>query len=145
VIIYGLLRRAIILATKPDLCATCSTLGPHAIVRVVSWIEIFFIPIIPVWASHQLVCGRCGATRKLRRKDVGEALKSGRLPLPPREGFRDYQRWAFEETGRSPQESELDPIDVNPSRGPWDRYLTLWLLIVPSAFVALVIVAIVKG
>jgi hypothetical protein len=142
VIIYGLLRKGIILATKNDLCATCSTMGPHAIVRLLSWIEIFFIPIVPVWASHQLVCGRCGATRKLKRGQVNEALKTGKLPLEHRETFREYANWAFEETGRSPQESELDPIEINPSRGPWDRYLKLWLLIVPAAFVGLLIVGI---
>jgi hypothetical protein len=144
VIIYGLIRRAIVLATKKDLCTTCMMMGPHGIVRLVSWIEIFFIPIVPVWYSHQLVCLRCNATRKLGRREVAAALKSGRLPLPPRAEFRDYARQAFENEGRSPQESELDPIEVNSRRGPWDRYLKLWMLVVPSAFVALVVVSLIK-
>jgi hypothetical protein len=143
-VIYGWLRRPIILATKNDLCATCSRVGPHAIVRLVSWIEVFFIPIVPIWFSHQLICGNCGASRKLGRRQVADALKSGRLPLPARAEHREYANWAFQETGRSPQESELDPIEINPSRGAWDRYLKLWLLIVPSVIVALVIVSIVK-
>jgi hypothetical protein len=143
-VIYGWLRRPIILATKNDLCATCSRVGPHAIVRIVSWIEVFFIPIVPIWFSHQLICGNCGASRKLGRRQVADGLKSGRLPLPARAEHRDYANLAFQETGRSPQESELDPIEINPSRGAWDRYLKLWLLIVPSVIVALVIVSIVK-
>jgi len=144
VIIYGLIRRAILLATKNDLCATCLTMGPHGIVRLVSWIDIFFVPVVPVWYSHQLVCLRCKATLKLGRRDVAAAMRSGRLPLPPRPDFRDYARQEFEKTGRSPQESELDPIEVNSRRGPWDRYLKLWMLVVPSAFVALVIVSLIK-
>jgi hypothetical protein len=143
-IIYGLIRKGIVLATKNDLCVTCSTMGSHAILRLVSWIDVFFIPLVPVWSTHRLVCERCGATRKLSRRDVSDAMRSGRLPLPPRAEFRDYARRAFEETGRSPQETEFDPIEINPARGPWDRYLKLWLLVVPSAFVALVIVSMIK-
>jgi hypothetical protein len=143
-LIYGWIRHAIVLATKNDLCATCSTVGPHAVVRAVTWIEIFFIPIIPIWFSHQLICGNCRASRKLGRRQVGEAMRSGRLPLPARPEHREYAQWAFQETGRSPRESELDPIEINQEKGPWDRYLKLWLLIVPSVIVALVIVSIVR-
>ena len=142
-IIYGLVRKAIILAMKNDLCATCSTMGPHAIVRLVSWIEIFFIPIVPIWVSHQLVCGHCQATRKLSWRQVRHALRTGRMPLGPRPEYKEYSRWAFEENGRSPQESELDPIEINRSRGFWDLYLRGWLLLVPSAVVALVIVSLI--
>jgi hypothetical protein len=143
-VFYGWLRRPTVLATKNDLCATCLMMGPHAIVRFVNWIEIFFIPILPIWFSHQLICGNCGASRKLSRRQVGDALKSGRMPLPARPEHREYAKWAFQETGRSPQESELDPVEINPARGAWDRYLKLWLLVVPSVIVALVIISIMK-
>jgi hypothetical protein len=144
VIIYGLVRKAILLASKNDLCVTCSTMGPHAIVRLVSWIEIFFIPVVPVWASHQLVCGRCHATRKLSRGQVRDGLKTGKMPLGPRPEYKEYSRQAFEDTGRSPQESELDPVEINRSRGGWDLYLRAWLLIVPSVIVGLVIFSLVQ-
>jgi hypothetical protein len=139
VVIYGWVRQPVLLAWKNDLCAACAMTGSHAVVHAVTWISLFFLPILPIWSSHQLICGNCGTSRNLGRRQVGEAMKSGRLPLPPREGYREFARQAFEETGRSPQESELDPIEINPSRGPWDRYLKLWLLVVPAVFVGLFI------
>jgi hypothetical protein len=135
VLVYGWLRRPIVLAAKTDLCTTCRQVGTHAIVRVVQWVEIFFIPILPFWSGHQLVCLNCKASQKLSRKQVREALKTGKLALPARPEFKDYARQQFQETGRSPQESELDPVEINPRRGPWDLYLKAWLIVVPAVIV----------
>jgi hypothetical protein len=141
VIIYGAIRRAILLATKHDLCASCGGVTVHAIVRLATIVDIFWIPIAPIWISHTLVCDRCGTRTKLGWRQVRAALASGSLPMPPRPGFPAFARAVFQETGRTPREAELDPIEVNPRRGPWDLYLKGWALIVPAAIVGLVLVS----
>ena len=40
-----------------------------------------------------------------------------------------------------PPLDELDPVEINPNRGNWDRYLRLWLLIVPSVIAGFVVLA----
>jgi hypothetical protein len=86
-IIYGWLGRPTVLAQKQDLCATCGVLGPHAIVRVSRWATLFWVPFLPIWVSHKLVCGNCGAQTKLGWRQVRRALSSGKLPLPHRPAF----------------------------------------------------------
>ena len=81
-VIYGLVTSPIILGVKQDLCATCNVAGPHLIIRRVRWAEIFFIPVLPIWINHRLVCGNCGAETKLGFLQVRQALRSGKLPLP---------------------------------------------------------------
>ena len=140
-IFYGWMRRPTLLAVKTDLCPTCHTMGVHAIVRAVTWVQLYAFPVLPVWFDHLLICQNCLANRKLKRRQVINALKRGQLVLGPRPDFREFARQQFQETGRSPQESELDAVEVNPNRGNWDRYLRWWLLIVPSVIVALVALA----
>ncbi len=73
-ILYGLLTSPIVLGAKQDLCATCNVAGPHLIVRRVRWVEIFFIPVLPIWISHRLVCTNCSAETKL---GFGARLRAG--------------------------------------------------------------------
>jgi hypothetical protein len=141
VIIFGWARKAIVLALKRDLCPKCGQVGNHAILRATTWVELFWIPVLPIWISHRLMCLGCGADRPLGWRRVRAALKTGRLPLDARPGFRDYARAQFEEVGRSPQESELDPIQVNPKRGPWDVWLKAWPVVVTALVILSVVTA----
>ncbi len=138
-IVYGLLTAPSVLATKMDLCATCGVGGPHAIIRRARWIEIFFIPIVPVWVNHRLVCGNCGAETKLGFGQVRKALREGKLPLPPREKFRAYADALYDAGERRPAESEFDTIERNPKPGGWNTFLKAWPVIAVLAIAGLVV------
>ena len=129
-IIYGWLGRPTLLGTKNDLCATCGVAGPHMIVRVVRWATLFWAPFLPIWISHKLVCGNCGAETKLGWRQTRAGLKSGKLPLPHRAGFDAYATKVLDETNRRPAESEFDPITKNPKRDAWDLWLKAWPIVV---------------
>ena len=142
-IIYGWIRRAIILASKGDYCATENGVVAHGIVRIVTFATLFWVPIFPVRVRHLLVCDVCGTTQKLGWREVRAATSVGLLPLPPRREWPAFARRTFDETGRMPREQELDPIVKNPRRDPWNVYLTVWLVVVPAivggVFIAAVI------
>jgi hypothetical protein len=140
-VIYGWIRRVIWLATKPDLCATEADVVPHDLIRVVSFVHIFWLPILPYRVRHVLVCRGCGAETGIGWREVRAAMASGQLPRPPRRDWPGHARQVFETTGRTPREAELDPIEINPKRGPWDLYLKVWLIVVPAAIVGLVILS----
>jgi len=129
-IIYGLLTSPIILGAKQDLCATCNVAGPHVILRRVRWAEIFFVPVLPVWISHRLVCTNCGAETKLGFRQVSQALGSGKLPLPHRAKFDEYADALWNDNQRRPSEAEFDPVERNPKRSGWNVYLKLWPVLV---------------
>lgn len=129
-IIYGLLTTPIILGAKPDLCATCNVAGPHAILRRVRWVEIFWVPILPLWINHRLVCTNCGAETKLGFFQVRRALRSGRLPLPHRTKFDEYADALWQDNQRRPSEVEFDPVEKNPKRSGWNLYLMLYPVLV---------------
>ena len=127
-IIYGWIRPTILLAFKNDLCVTCGVAGQHAIVRRVSWISIFFVPILPIWINHRLVCGNCLAETKLGFRQVRAALKSGKLPLAPRANYPAYAQALYDANERRPAEVEFDPIEKNPKRGGWQAYTWVWTI-----------------
>lgn len=137
-IIYGWLGRPTILGTKNDLCATCGVAGPHAIVRIVRWVTLFWAPIVPIWISHKLISGNCGAQTKLGWRQVRAGLRSGTLPLPHRAGFDAYAQQMHDETYRRPAESEFDVVTKNPGRDAWDLYLKAWLILVAVLVLAVV-------
>jgi len=139
VIIYGWLGRPTVLAQKQDLCATCGVMGPHAIVRSTRWATLFWVPFLPIWVSHKLVCGNCGAQTKLGWRQVRRGLSSGKLPLPHRPGFDAHAQKTYDETYRRPLETELEPIVRNPKRDPWDTYLKAWPIVVIALIAVLVL------
>jgi hypothetical protein len=141
VIIYGWIRRAIVLASKGDYCATEGTVVAHGIIRIVTFATLFWIPFLPVKVGHLLICDTCGTTQKLGWRQVRAAMSVGLLPLPPRREWPAFARNAFEETGRMPREQELDPVVKNPRRDLWSLYLTAWLLVVPAVIGGLVVVS----
>jgi hypothetical protein len=142
-IIFGWVRRGIVLATKRDYCVTCAMVTTHRLVRIVTFATLFWLPVAPVWVSHVLVCDQCGARRKLGWRQVRAALRTGTLPLPPRPEWQAWARRVFEETNRTPREAELDPIEKNPRPGPWDTYLRAWLIVVPAVIVGLIVASLI--
>src|SRR5437868_15307945 len=94
---------------------------------------------MPIWLSHKLVCGNCGAQTKLGWLQVRRAMSSGKLPLPHRAGFDALAQKAYDETYRRPVESELDSIVRNPKRDAWNTYLTAWPLIIVALIVVIVV------
>ena len=139
-VIYGWLQRAVVLGTKADLCAVCGAVTPHAILRLVSWAHVFWVPFLPFLIRHRLTCTECGTERKLGFRQVRRALRERRLPLQ-RDGFKAWAVEAFEQTGRMPQEAELDPVEPNPRRGPWDLYLKAYPAIVAGLVLAVVLLS----
>lgn len=137
-VIYGWMGRPTLLGTKNDLCATCHVAGPHAIVRIVRWATVFWAPIVPIWVSHKLVCGNCGAQTKLGWRQARAGLRSGSLPLPHRPEFDAYAQKLYDETYRRPAESEFDAVTKNPGRDAWDVYLKAWPIVVGVLIAALV-------
>jgi len=138
VIIYGWLGRPTVLAQKQDLCATCGVMGPHGIVRIVRWATVFWMPIFPIWVSHKLICGNCGAQTKLSWSQTRAAMRSGKLPMPHRDGFDAHAAKVYDETYRRPVETELDPIVKNPKRDAWNVYFKAWPIIV-AVLIAVVV------
>jgi hypothetical protein len=138
-VIWGWLSRPILLGMKTDLCSSCKQVGPHAIVRQTRWAHVFWIPVLPFWIGHRLSCMNCGAQQKLGIRQVRAGLKAGSLPLGPRPEFKDYSRQVFEDTGRTPRESEFDKVEVNPKRGPWDLWLKTWPVVTIGLVLAVII------
>ena len=136
-VIYGVLTSPIVLGAKQDLCATCNVVGPHVILRRVRWVEIFFVPVLPLWMSHRLVCANCGAETKLGFGQVRRALRVGKLPLPHREKFKAYADGLWNAGERLPAESEFDPIEKNPRRDAWNVLLKAWPVVVVLAVAGL--------
>jgi len=135
-ILYGLLTTPIILGAKQDLCATCNVAGPHVILRRVRWVEIFFIPVLPIWVNHRLVCSNCGAETKLGFGQVRAALRSGRLPLPHRARFDEYADALWQDNQRRPAEAEFDPVEKNPKRSGWNLFLMAYPVLLVGIIVA---------
>jgi hypothetical protein len=136
-IVYGLLTSPIVLGAKQDLCATCDVAGPHVILRRVRWVEIFFIPVLPLWINHRLVCANCGAETKLGFFQVRQALSSGKLPLPHRARFDEYADALWNDNQRRPSEVEFDTVEKSPKRSGWSLYLMAY----PVLLVALIAAA----
>lgn len=139
VIIWGWVRRGILLATKQELCATCQAVTDHGVIRLATILDVFWIPVMPLWLSHLLVCDQCATRQKLGWRQVRAAMSSGLLPLPPRPEWRAYARQVFEETQAMPREADLDRIVRNPKRGPWDLYLKVWFIAVPAIVAGLIV------
>src|SRR3954453_8041559 len=76
VVIVGWVRKAIVLALKRDLCPKCGQLGSHAVLRATTWVDLFWIPVLPIWISHRLMCVGCGADRPLGWRQVRSALRT---------------------------------------------------------------------
>jgi len=135
-LIYGLATSPIVLGAKQDLCATCNVAGPHVILRRVRWAEIFFIPVVPIWINHRLVCSNCGAETKLGFGEVRRALGSGKLPRPHRANFDAYADTLWNDNQRRPAEAEFDAVEKNPKRSGWNLYLMLYPVVVVALVVA---------
>jgi len=144
VIIYGWIRRGIVLASKRELCPTEGTVVPHVILRIVTFGTLFWLPLLPVKVGHLLICQGCGRQGKLGWREVRAAMSVGLLPLPPRGEWPAFARRAFEETGRMPREQELDPIVRNPKRDLWSLYLTGWLVVVPAVVGGVLIASLIR-
>ena len=135
-IIYGLLTSPIVLGAKQDLCATCNVAGPHVIMRRVRWAEVFFIPVLPIWINHRLVCANCGAETKLGFLQVRQALRSGKLPLPHRANFDEYAGALWNDNQRRPAEAEFDAVEKSPKRSGWNLYLMAYPVLVVALIAA---------
>lgn len=139
-IIWGWYRRPIVLGLKTDLCGTCGQATQHAILRITTWGHIFWVPFLLTSIRHRLVCTVCATERKLGWRQVREALRSGRLPIPARAGFKAWANGVFEETGRIPNEAAFDPIEPNPKRGPWNVWLSFWPFVVAGVVAYAIVV-----
>jgi len=140
VILYGLYRRPIFLASKLDECQ-CGVMGPHWLVRKTYWIHIFFVPVILVWVSHGMICGNCGTWTKLSYLQVRRAMKSGQLPMERARPKFEEQRpqWA-DAWGRLPTAgATFDKLAVNPKPGLWNTYIKVWVAAVPTLVVLLIV------
>ena len=142
-VIYGIVRKWIVLGWKRDWCEVKGDLADHTLVRQLSIADVFWIPVAPIWVSHHLRCDACGRRTKIGLRQARAALRAERLPLPPRPEWPAHARAVFEATGRMPQEAELDRLTPNPRRGPWDTYLQAWLVVVPFLVATIVVLAIV--
>ena len=138
-IVYGLKTTSPVLARKMDLCTTCGVAGMHFIVRRARWVEIFFVPVIPIWVNHRLVCGNCAAETKLGFGQVRRALSTGKMPLAPRPNFAAYANAQYDAGERRPSESEFDKVEKNPDPGGWATLLKVWPVIAVTFVVAVVI------
>jgi hypothetical protein len=131
VVIWGWYRPAIVLGAKHDECAGCGFVGSHVIVRRVLWAHVFWIPIVPLWLDHGLVCSQCGTLTALRLASVRAALRAGLMPLDrPRPLFAAAQAGQEDAWGRVPDPAQVfDPVAGNPKRGMWDLYLKAWVVL----------------
>jgi hypothetical protein len=136
VIIWGWLSRPILLGAKADLCPICQQVTTHGIYRLTSWGHIFWFPFLPYRIRHVLLCSGCGREQKLGWRQVRAGIRSRNLPLGARPGFREWAMEVFNETNRMPNERELDAVEVNPKRGPWDLWLKAWPMLVVVLIVA---------
>lgn len=100
-VIFGWMRRGILLGAKLEECERC---GPtaHYLIRQIHWFSLFWIPVLPLWLSHKLVCSECRAEIPISFGDARAALRSGSLPLDrERPGF---ERWKREQMGSGPDD-----------------------------------------
>jgi hypothetical protein len=45
------------------------------------WFTLFWIPVLPLWVRHGVICPECGALESVSMLAMRRALRSGRLPL----------------------------------------------------------------
>jgi hypothetical protein len=48
-------------------CPTCVKWCPHYGVKTRRWFTLFFIPVVPLWTTRQVMCARCLRKEKMER------------------------------------------------------------------------------
>jgi hypothetical protein len=138
VVIFGWLRQPTFLASRLEECSTCRVIGNHWLVRKTTWFTLFWIPVLLLWVSHGQMCGTCGMWTGMPYRQIRAAMKTGTLHIEKnRPTFAAQRADMADGWGRLPSEqSQFNPLHVNPNRGPLDFYLKAWI-VVAVAIVAL--------
>lgn len=77
----GRRRRTFPLGIKLEECASCQTIGPHAVARRVRWFEVLSLPLVRLGVDHALICGSCGQLTPISADAVRNGLKTGAMEI----------------------------------------------------------------
>ncbi|MFE7742980.1 zinc-ribbon domain-containing protein [Nocardia sp. NPDC057455] len=73
-LIFGWQTRVHTLAIITLICGHCGNPAAHALRKVVTKFEFFFIPLFPISTKHYLECTWCGASFPVAKPQIPELL-----------------------------------------------------------------------
>jgi len=76
--LFGLRRKAIVIAQLERGCSKCGRQTVHSAIESQRWFTLFFIPVIPFGSSYSTRCNLCGLVLKsspeLKTQATGKAM-----------------------------------------------------------------------
>ena len=76
-LIFGFRTKAYPLGWVATVCQVCGQAGSLLLVREVTKLSLFFIPLIPVRSKHVVECQRCGSRVKVSDGEVRRLVDAG--------------------------------------------------------------------
>jgi hypothetical protein len=89
---------------KESLCGRCNNHTARQIVKLTTWLTLFFIPIIPYSRRYLLVCPICGQARELTKPEF-KSLTEGGDNYADQPVYGQYQRTSSDDSkyaGKTP-------------------------------------------
>jgi hypothetical protein len=71
-ILFGYQTKPKLVARLSHKCEHCKHKTPHAIVKVVYWFNLYFIPLFPFSSNTFAICEECNSRTKLSRENSRE-------------------------------------------------------------------------
>jgi hypothetical protein len=66
-VIFGWKQTAKELGALFSYCGSCGQPGWQRIYQRMTWLTLFFVPVLPLRSTRALLCGTCGAQSKLTK------------------------------------------------------------------------------
>lgn len=80
-LIFGVGVKEFLVATIVFVCTTCGNNAPHQLIKRVSRLSVFFIPVFSFGARYVDVCGACGRVIDVPRDQAESAARQAGAQL----------------------------------------------------------------
>ena len=69
-------KKVLMTESRRTECGSCHHTTRFQVIRVISWVTFFWIPIFPYSLKYYLICPNCQSGYKIKRQDVKNYLSS---------------------------------------------------------------------
>src|SRR5580700_8692298 len=116
IILFGIRRRVVRLATIFVMCGYCHTPAAHALTRGRRYFTLFFVPVIPLSTKYYTTCTLCGRATHITKEGADHYLAHANDPGQPAQAPMPTQP-ANSPTAPSPASSAHNMVAAPPLSG----------------------------